>query len=802
MVTLPQLSDYSEKELNDFKSLSPIYSHYLKIAQQPQKDFPDLLRAEKHKHWLECAFATIADTFHPEEVCNYWSHYAEKIVQKAWYHYLKNEPEVSILAFGKLGSNELNLSSDIDLAFVKNSDANYSEELGTKIKNFIRSLSEVRNTGFAFRVDTSIRPGGESSPLVLNQNAFFNFYDSSLEAWHRISFVRMRPITGDHSFNQSLLEYCQRLSFPRRLDYSIINDIKGIRSKLQKQWKKANEPLDIKFIPGGIRDIELYIQSLQVIYGGHKLPLRTSSISLAMKHLLSEGVLSQDNYNFLFNFYWKLRKVENHIHGFNDQHTYRLTKNILTLLENKVSEKELLSDLEQSNSIVSDFFTEDHNSHKSKDIQLDELSEKSSQAIKDIKELKNYSLKKAHVETQKNELLNKYMHFVNEIAIDKDLAIQTFRDFIFSIKSKSSVFFLLNRQDSLLENIAWLFSFSPYIGNLMCQRPELMDSYALGAVDIPENCESDELLETLIDYKLLGQIVATSYLLKNHDIKTFCQQLTVHADFIAKKLLDHLSSKMNASKLDLLCLGKWSGHEIGIQSDLDFVFTCEKPPEMNEIKVAKRFINFMTNPTKAGKLYNIDMRLKPNESAGPLLLPLTDLKAFLDNKAQAWQKQAYMRSRTLSDNSYFYKKVEDSLQVSKEELEELKGLHLKLIVPRDSERIDIKYSQGGLVHTEFAVQVALLKKQNFPETSSTEDFIKALELSEDLEKQLIENYNFIRLFEQIFQICMESSSTKVSMNHVVLDRLGKVLKISDPFSRISEVMEQQNSLLKSLDATT
>src|SRR5690606_27995879 len=145
----------------------------------------------------------------------------------------------------------------------------------------------------------------------------------------------------------------------------------------------------------------------------------------------------------------------------------------------------------------------------------------------------------------------------------------------------------------------------------------------------------------------------TSYLLKNHDIKTFCQQLTFHADFIAKKLLNHLCKKLKAKPLDILCLGKWSGKEIGIQSDLDFVFLCSETPGMNEIKVAKRFINFMTTSTKAGKLYNIDLRLKPNEGAGPLLLSLSDLKTFLDKKAQAWQKQAYLRSRTLYDNNYF-----------------------------------------------------------------------------------------------------------------------------------------------------
>ena len=177
MVTLPQLSEYSEKEQNELIHLSPIYSHYLKIAQKPQKDFQDILRAEKHKYWLECAFATMLDRFHPESVCQYWSFHAEKLIQKTWDYYLKDEPALTVLAFGKLGSKELNLSSDIDIAFVKNSDSEYSSETPAKLKNFIKALSEVRPTGFAFRVDNSIRPGGESGSFLPNQNAFFNFYD-------------------------------------------------------------------------------------------------------------------------------------------------------------------------------------------------------------------------------------------------------------------------------------------------------------------------------------------------------------------------------------------------------------------------------------------------------------------------------------------------------------------------------------------------------------------------------------------------------------------------------------------------
>ena len=799
MVTLPKLEDYSAEDLDYFESLSPIYAHYRNIIDKPFNDFSDQLRQEKHKYWLRCAFATLMDTHSPEEVCSFWSIQAENIITKSWNHFFSKDQDISLFAFGKLGSQELNLSSDIDVVFVK--DLNSEKDLLTPTKNFIKSLSEVRSSGFAFRVDTNLRPGGPASPLLPTQTNFFNFYDSYIEAWHRISFVRMRPLLGSKQLNESIMNYCQRVSFPRRLDYSILQEIKGIRSKLQSQWKRANEPLDVKFYPGGIRDIELYIQSLQVIYGGHKLDLKTSSISKAMTLLHKENVLSDDNYSFLSSFYWFLRKIENHIHGVNDQHTYKLTKDIFKSFKNPIKEDELISSLDKSNKIISDFFTNETIDSKTKVINMDSFSEESQSAINDIKSLKSYSLKKSSVEQQKTELLSKYANTVENIAIDKNLAIQTFRDFIFSIKSKSSIFYLLNRHEALLENIAWLFSLSPYIGRLLCLRPELVDSFALGKVDLQDNLPLDDLLESLIDYKLLGQIISISYLLKNQNILNFCDNLSEHADLIASSLLKRLCKEFNSSPLDILCLGKWGGKELGIKSDLDFIFLCDTSPGEKEFKVARRFINYMTTPSRAGKLYSIDLRLKPNESAGPLLVQYKDLQHFISNKAQPWQKQAYLRSRLLSQKFHFLKENFQELKITEDELLDLKSIHQKLIIPSSSSKIDLKYSPGGLVETEFSVQLAVMRQNSLPKETNTLSFLETLQLSQDTHTTIQNNYSFIRRFEQIFQICTESSSTKVPSNHPVLTRIGKVLKLSDPFKELEKTLIAQKNLLKSLDAS-
>ncbi|MCB0379058.1 MAG: hypothetical protein KDD33_11250 [Bdellovibrionales bacterium] len=794
MVTLPQLNEYSKMETESFEKLSSIFSHYRKIIESPTTDFADKIRQERHHAWLRAAFATLKGDEGAEAVCQFWSQQSEDIIKKVWdFCGLCDEP-LSLLAFGKLGSRELNLSSDIDIVFVKDSSKE-SLELSKKIKDFVKILSEVRPTGFAYRVDMNLRPGGDASPLVPNDESFVNFYTVYGEAWHRLSFIRLRPLWGPEKMNESIVAFCNTMSFPKRLDYSVIDEIKSLRTRLYKLHNTGQGPLDIKFHAGGIRDIELYIQSLQVIYGGHKRHLQQSSITQAIEFLFKENVLKKQDYEFFIQFYWKLRDIENHIQCYQDHHSYALTDEIGKCFAQPLNQKLLLEEFAESDRIVSDFFVT--TSKPPKGASQRDFSESGQKVIDEIRNLKGYSLKKADVEKQKDDLLEKFVSYLDAIDIDSDLALSGFRDFIFSIKSKSSIFYLLNRHDSLLEHIAWLFSFSPYIGNVLSRRPELLDSFVIGAVDIDSSQDTEVLLQSLADYKLLGQFISIGHFLKNQNIEAFCTNLTDNADFICKKLIEHYSKTFSATPLEVLCLGKWSGRELGVHSDLDFVFLSPKAPNANDIKAARRFINALTTPSKAGILYNIDMRLNPNESAGPLLLEEAQLVEFLKEKAEPWQKQAYLRSRRLSDGSFFFPSVFDFLRLYDRDLASLKEIGQKLLRASSDDSLDIKYGPGGIVQSEFAMQIEVLRTGKRPKTCETSSLHSAL----GWPAEVLQNYFFLRRFEQLFHICLGSSSTKVAANHSALGRLAKALREPEPFAHLRSVLKSQSELLKSLDAT-
>lgn len=790
MVTLPELDSYKDSEKENLFSFSPILSHYLNLSKKSPTSFSDEIRILKHKGWLKCALATLKGDHTPEEVCHFWSDYTDKIIQKTWKECGLDKKNICVMGLGKLGSKELNLSSDVDLVIVKSDDETLPDT-NTQIKKFLRLLTEQTHMGFAYRVDLNLRPGGGASPLVPSLSHFYNYYDLYLEGWNRLAFIRMRPICGEKTLTNEIQEYCKRLAFPRRLDFSVIKEIKSIRSKLEFQWRKASEPFDIKLHPGGIRDIELYIHALQVIYGGREVEIQTANITLAMKELKNIGKLPAEQHEQLVDFYWSLRQLENHIHLFEDQHTYLYTGEVLRKLQNQFPEKELKIKLANSERICSEFFTEEELS-EGDDALSSEIAVDSKKMIDEILSLQTHSFKKVEHQKIKKRILNKYLESTQRIAVDPDLAISTFRDFIFAIRSKSSIFFLLNRHEELLENLAWLFSVSPYVGQVLCRRPELMDSFALGSVAFSDNDDTETLLENLIDYKLLGQLISIIYLFKNKDIDGYTQQLSNHADFIVGKLLDHLDI---SDKVKVLTMGKWSGKELGAQSDLDFVLITDTSPTPEVLKKTRRFINLITTNTSAGKLYNIDLRLKPNESAGPLLIEKSQLFDFIKTKADPWQKQAYLRSRLAQSDQLYFRDHFDLLELRESDLDSLNEIREKLLTMGSEKSIDIKNVYGGLIDSEFRLQIQCLLQGLPPQSPSTLDIHTSLNLKD---QKIIKNYQQLRFFEQVFQMCNSSPSTKVGVTNQNLERLSKLMDIEAPFEWLKEVTERQTVALNSL----
>jgi glutamate-ammonia-ligase adenylyltransferase len=246
-----------------------------------------------------------------------------------------------VLALGKLGSKELNLSSDIDLIFfydeqghVRNAEHDTSSEsrasqtnqdFFTKVSRaLIKVLGETRADGFVFRVDMRLRPYGESGVLIMSRNALEKYYVEQGRDWERYAFIKARAIAGDLEAGESILNWLQPFIYRKHLDYGAIESLRSMKALINIEVKKKDLQEDIKLGPGGIREIEFIAQCHQLIWGGHDPRLRETRLDVALQVLKSRGDIPGEQVDQLLAAYEFLRNTEHVLQAEADLQTQTL----------------------------------------------------------------------------------------------------------------------------------------------------------------------------------------------------------------------------------------------------------------------------------------------------------------------------------------------------------------------------------------------------------------------------------------------------------------------------------------------
>ncbi len=766
---LPAITSYSSLELTNAEEFSPALKIYLAILARPTSSLTarDQLRLKRHKAWCEAVLSTFHERASTEQVCYTWSLAAEEFISEAWQLAGGDAQSLIIIALGKLGSRELNLSSDVDLVFVRRDDCVIDPKL---IKNFTAILSERDQFGYALRVDLNLRPGGGLGSLLTSQTEFEYHYGYHGEMWERLSYVRSRFIYGDPKLAEEILKFANRFSYRKHIDLTLMDDLSSLRQKIHYEMSLKDQSIfNLKLSPGGIRDLELFVHSLQLIHGGKNKSLQTQSTSEAITQLTALGFLSKEDSEFLMNSYWYFRRVENHLHGSEDRQTYSLSKK--QKMFSKFALEDILNLSERSEKFVSRLLTINNDSSFATNLedQKNWLIKKgfSDESVNEtwpkMIGASALSLKSEKDEIARQRFLHSFVDHLSNIGRNKDFALALLSDFIFASRAKASLYSLLNREKKLTEEIAWLFSSSPYLANIFVMRPELIDSiFFKSQADLP--ADQDEALEMLIERRLLVEILCAQKFLKDLDLNPLTRELTHTADEICKALLNRLTLEFECEPLNLICLGKWGGRELGFRSDLDFIFVTENEPTPAQQRLSKRFIHWLSQPNRGGVIYNIDTRLRPSGAAGPLLVSKLQLKNFLENSAEAWERQAYLRAKPLYDFSFKPAESASLRKLSSSEQLRLKDIRTQLL-NHDPNSFDLKLRLGGLVDIEFAAQVSLLERAQFSLDSSTDGMIQYNMSQDESWKQcgfqLLQNYNFLRTVEQMYQLTSSQSHAKL-----------------------------------------
>jgi glutamate-ammonia-ligase adenylyltransferase len=842
---VPPLSAYSPAELAAAAAW-PAARRALDFLSRSPASASDRLRSLRHRAWLEATVATFHSRASARAVCLNWSNAVDGLVAEAW-RLACGEPEragqapasaagpMAIFALGKLGARELNLSSDIDLIYVREDG---SEPPARALREFQRLLAEATDFGFCCRVDASIRPGGALAPLCPTASEFENHYGYMGEMWERLALIRLRPLLGPAALRESVTGFARKFSFRRHLDYTVLEDLRALRARVRAESpSRGQNDFNLKLGIGGIREIELFTHSLQAMHGGRKPSLQVGSTSLALSELKAHGILPAADAGFLDDAYWGLRELENRIQGYEDQQTYWIDLEKGSPAVPAFAAGALLARTSGVAQIADSLLGDEATSAPVAALAADaparlralgygELS--IGEAWPRLLQATALSRRSEKDEAERMRFLAAFAERLAQIGLDKDLGLGLLVDFARAIRAKASFFSLLNREPRILDDLARLFSASPYLGGVLCSRPELIDGFLWRATEAIFPGEMEELLDELAERRLLTEIVAANRFLANRALAPLQQNLTDAADAIAPLLLarvrdecvgpgnaervrqdpvDPANEGPAAAGLGLVALGKWGGRELGLKSDLDFIFVSDGEPGAESQKVARRFLSRLSQPRRGGAIYSVDTRLRPSGSSGPLMVSWESLRKYVATQAAAWERQAYLRARAPlapPEPSRDLARIAAERGLSDEDRAELRAIRAQLFAEAPGE-IDLKLAPGGLACIEFAAQIALLDERTAPLETSTSGMIQCLVRGQrawaEAGAELIRLHESLRAVEQMHQLTANRPGSRLRPKSEGFLRLARALD-REPLElerEIRELMGRATELVGSVD---
>lgn len=806
MIEIPSLTDLSPEEIKKVEAASPAFSRYEKILNQHPSDERSLLRIERNARWMRACAATILKSAKTKDICLFWSQTAREILSKAWSLAKLDQYPAALMALGKLGANELNLSSDVDILVICGPE--HLREVERGIRRFRDLVATPTEFGFCFRLDFDLRPGGRWGPVLTTPSQFEDHYWNQGETWEKMALVRLDFVCGSQGLGKTTVELARRFAFRRFLDYTLLDDMKAVRQRIHRQGFEPQDGfIHLKLERGGIRDIEMFVNAIQILKGGKNKPLQTPSTEKVFRLLEKEHLVSKKEIQFLRESYWEFRHYEHIAQAHEDRQTHFWDTT-------EAPAKSLLQKMARVDRIVSGLLGQ-ADEEPVLEIPTDEEVQKSwlhQLGFSDISirevwprviSVTALSRKTQRDEQARRAFLYQFIHEIAQDAQGRDLALALLADFARAIRAKATFFSMFNREPLLVKDLAKLFSLSPYLGSILSSRPELLDNFILNSAEAFSG-DFEKMLDQMAERKLLTELWAATRFLDDYDLPHLFRAVTETADAINSQLLTTLSETHEAGALGILCLGKWGGRELGLRSDLDFVFICETKPTEAEHKVARRLISRLSDAHRGGSLYEMDLRLRPLGHAGALLIQRESLFEFLHERAEIWERQAYLRARPLSGEPFDLGFLSQT-EVSRDQWIKLNDIRQRLHKhPREGVN-DLKFSPGGMSEIEFSVQLAMFEHHAPHSSPSTDDMIHSLQsVSGEWSshgEELWKNYLFLRRVEQAIALSGQFRTHEIADDGELIQRCARVLK-TRPETLSEEIgftLARNRELLRDLD---
>jgi len=768
---------------------------YARVAGDGAPTIGSALRRERLALALALAVGDLAGAFPLARVMGELSSFADRAMDAAIADAIRrrvpgqvlgqmpeNEPAGFIaLALGKHGAGELNYSSDIDPILLYDPITlpcrarDDPGEVAQKVaRTLVETLSHIDGEGYVFRVDLRLRPASEVSPLAIPLDAALTHYESSALAWERAAFIRARACAGDVAAGEAFLAAIRPFIWRKSLDFGAIDEIGRLTAQIRSSSKSAwlvGPGFDLKKGRGGIREVEFYAQTHQLIHGGRNPSLRLRGTRASLDALAAAGIIPAADAQLLGESYDRLRTLEHRLQMVADQQTHQLPQewaaiDALAQLDGAKDSDRLLAEITTITQAVGERYDALIAANRPSgaapalrpaDLPTDlaALGFVDPKAVAEritawnsgkLRALRSDAARAAF-EAIQPALLASFA-----AAPEPDRALLRWEQLLAGLPSAVNLFRLLEARPGLLELLARILSIAPTLADELARRADLLDPLIdASAFDLPGDvlalaadfatCEAGDDYQRVLDCvrRKVGELrfaLGVQLIEAASDplaiAAALCRIAEAAIQVLAEATIAEFEAKhgrVPGGELVILGLGRLGGGVLTHMSDLDlvYVFTGDHSAESEGPRplgatlyfnrLCQRISAALSVPTAEGSLYEVDTRLRPSGTQGPLAASLSSFERYQREAAWNWEHMALTRARPLFGSD-----------AARAQLGAI--IHTVLTAPRDSAKLredvlemraemarhkpakgplDAKLARGGLVDLEFLIHFLQLR---------------------------------------------------------------------------------------------
>jgi glutamate-ammonia-ligase adenylyltransferase len=677
----------------------------------------------------------------------------------------------AVLSLGKLGGNELNYSSDIDLLFLYRDGREPQSATISNREYFIRLaqqmteiLSRPTAEGTVFRIDLRLRPQGNEGELAVSLSHALRYYAGTAHDWERQALIKVRYSAGDEKLAREFIHQIQPQVYKEQVNFAAIKTALVTREKIDRKRRRqvvgqGQEPIDVKIDRGGIRDIEFLVQCMQRVYGGAEPWLRSGGTLFSLHKLHDKRHIGGHDFHELTSAYTFLRHVEHRLQLRLGQQVHRLptSEHELSILDRSIEaltpegphSGDLASAVHRRMSAVAEIYQR---------IILQQ------QARRDWEPLEAEFQLQSRIDAvgdQSTHLL------VEKLAEDAPSLARALREhpagsaerknllrLISSAFSSSERYAAVVRHQDAIGRSMAVFGLSEYLSDILVRHPEEVSTLA-EVVPARPAWSGGRLLNLSEEYGFAARDPVFSYvanssaehaekvvMLRRHfrhcmfisgarDVTELRPIYSSLADttVAAEEAISAAFAMAGAPRgLAVLALGRLGSREFDLLSDADLLFVCEEKQHRQALtRTAEELIQALSAYTQEGLVFPVDTRLRPRGGDGDLLVTPSHLQSYFAEEAQPWEALMYTKLRLVAGDALLARRTESAIQVlfrrfarSGDFAETVRQMRRRLELASAPER-SIRTAPGALYDADFLSAFLLVTHEICPKAGSLRD---------------------------------------------------------------------------------